>query len=62
MITNKLKIKDSEIRNLLSYDTCSTIIHALIKCPLDYCNSMLYYVPRSKTDQLEDSRINAHTF
>ena len=33
-----------KIRNLLSYDACSTIIHS-------YCNSVLYNVPRSKTDR-----------
>ena len=38
-----------KIRNLLSYDACSTIIHALISCRLDYCNSILYNVPKSKT-------------
>ena len=41
-----------KIRNLLSYDACSTIIHALSSCRLDYCNSILYNVPRSKTDRL----------
>ena len=41
-----------KIRNLLSYDACSTIIHALTRCQLDYCNSIMYNVPRSKTDQL----------
>ena len=41
------------IRNLLSYDACSTIIHALISCRLDYCNSIMYDVPRSKTDRLQ---------
>ena len=30
-----------KIRNLLSYNACSTIIHALISCRLDYCNSLL---------------------
>ena len=40
-------------RNLLSYDACSTIIHALISCRLDYCNSILYNVPKSKTDRLQ---------
>ena len=34
-----------KIRNLLSYDACSTIIHALI---FDYCNSILYNVPSNK--------------
>ena len=27
-----------KIRNLLSYDACSTIIHAFISCQLEYCN------------------------
>ena len=42
-----------KIRNVLSYDACSTIIHALIICRLDYCNSILYNVPKSKTDRLQ---------
>ena len=37
----------------VSYDACSTIIHALSSCQLDYCNSILYNVPRSKTDRLQ---------
>ena len=41
------------LRNLLSYDACSTIIHALISCRLDYCNSLLYNVPRRKADGLQ---------
>ena len=40
------------IMNLLSYD-CSTIIHALISCHIDYCNYILYNVPMSKTDRLQ---------
>ena len=35
-------------RNLLSHDACSIIIHVLISCRLEYCNSILYNVPRSK--------------
>ena len=42
-----------KIRNLLSYDACSTIIHTFISCRLYYCNSILYNVPRSKTDRLQ---------
>ena len=42
-----------KIRNLLSYDACSTISHALISCRLDYCNSILYNGPKSKTDRLQ---------
>ena len=38
------------ITNLLSYNACSTIIHALISCRFDYCNSLLYNVPTHKTD------------
>ena len=37
-----------KMRNLLLYDACSTIIHALISYRLDYCNSILYNVPTSK--------------
>ena len=33
-------------------NACSTIINAIISCRLDYCNSILYNVPRSKTDRL----------
>ena len=33
---------NGKIWNLLSYNACSTIIHALISCRLDYCNSLLY--------------------
>ena len=32
-----------KIRNLLSYNACSTIIHVLISCRLDYFNSLLSY-------------------
>ena len=37
----------------MSYNACSTIIHALISCRLDYCNSILYNGPMSKTDRLQ---------
>ena len=46
----------SEIRNLLSYDACSTIIRALINCRLDYCHSNVYTVTKSKTDRLQRLR------
>ena len=42
-----------KIRNLLSYNACSTIIHALISCRLDYCNFLLYNVPTHITDRLQ---------
>ena len=37
----------------LFISTGSTIIHALISCRLDYCNYILYNVPKSKTDRLQ---------
>ena len=42
-----------KIMNLLSYDACSTIIHALNNCRLDYCNFIRYNFPMSKTDGLQ---------
>ena len=42
-----------KFRNVLSYDACATIIHALISFRLYYCNSILYNVPRSKMDRLQ---------
>ena len=42
-----------KIMNLLSYNACSTIIHALISCRLYYCNFLLYNVPTHKTDRLQ---------
>ena len=43
-----------KIRSLLSLDACSTIIHVLISCRLDYYNSIIHNVPRtSKTDRLQ---------
>ena len=50
-IINFRKIR--KIRNLLLYNACSTIIHALISCPLDYCNSLLYNVPTHKMYRLQ---------
>ena len=35
------------------YNACSTIIHALISCRLDYCNSLLYNVPTHKIDRMQ---------
>ena len=49
-----------QIGNLLSYDACSTIIHTLISCQLNYCNSLLYNVPTHKTDRLQTSE-SLHT-
>ena len=51
-----------KMRNLLSYNACSTIIHALISCRLDYCNSPLYNVPTHKIIACKDFRINVHEY
>ena len=41
------------IRNLLSFDACATLIHALIGSPLDYCNSLLYNIADAKVERLQ---------
>ena len=41
------------IRLLLSYDACAQLIHALISIRLDYCNSLLYILPKSSIEQLQ---------
>ena len=43
----------NKIWNLLWCNACSTIIHALISCRLDYCNSLLYNDPTHKIDRLQ---------
>ena len=41
------------IRNLLSFDACATLIHALIGSRLDYCNSLLYNIADAKIERLQ---------
>ena len=41
------------IRNLLSFDACATLIHALIGNRLDYCNSLLYNIADAKVERLQ---------
>ena len=41
------------IRNLLSFDACATLIHALIGSRLDYCNSLLYNIADAKVERLQ---------
>ena len=45
----------AKIWHLLSYDVCVqlTCIHALISIRLDYCNSMLYNLPKSSIERLQ---------
>ena len=42
-----------KIRLLLSYDACYHLIHALISIRLDYCNSLLYNLPKSSIERLQ---------
>ena len=42
-----------KIRHLLSYDACAQLIHALISIHLDYCNSLLYNLPKSSIERLQ---------
>ena len=51
-----------KIRNLLSYNACSTIIHALISCRLHYCNSYFITFLRIKLIDCKDFRINVHVY
>ena len=41
------------IRHLLSYDACAQLIHALISIRLDYCNSLLYDLPKGSIERLQ---------
>ena len=46
-----------KIRNLLSYDACSTINMHLLCVLLDYCNSILYNVHKNNNNMYLDSNI-----
>ena len=35
------------IRNMLTDDACSQLIHSLVTVRIDYCNSLLYVMPDS---------------
>ena len=41
------------IRNLLSFDVCATLVHALIGSRFDYCNSLLYNIADAKIERLQ---------
>ena len=41
------------IRHLLSQNTTSQLIHALISIRLDYCNSILYILPKNSILRLQ---------
>ena len=38
---------------MLSDDTCSQLIHALVTVRIDYCNSLLYGLPEYSLDRLQ---------
>ena len=41
------------IRNLLFFDACATLVHALIGSLLGYCNSLLYNIADAKIERLQ---------
>ena len=41
------------VRNMLSDDACSQLIHALVTVRIDYCNSLLYGLPEYSLDRLQ---------
>ena len=54
-----------KMRHLLSYDACAQLIHDLIPIRLDYCNSLLYSLPKNSTcikRVTEDTEPRQHAF
>ena len=45
--------KISLIRKHLTFDATQLLVHALITSKLDYCNSLLYGLPKHVTKQLQ---------
>ena len=45
--------KSSVIRKHLTLDASQLLVHALITSKLDYCNSLLYDLPKHMTKQLQ---------
>ena len=45
--------KIGRIRHLFSYGACTQLIHALISMRLDYCNSLLYNLPKGSIERLQ---------
>lgn len=42
-----------KIRKFLSFSACETLVHALISSKLDFCNSLLYGLPKSSLQKLQ---------
>ena len=45
--------KIKQIRKFLSEKTTVKLIHALVNSHVDYCNSLLYCVPKCQIDRLQ---------
>ena len=43
----------ARIRNCLSQDDAETLVHAFISSKLDFCNALLYGLPKSVIDKLQ---------
>ena len=43
----------ARIRNCLSQDDAETLAHAFISSKLDFCNALLYGLPKSVLDKLQ---------
>ena len=41
------------LRNLLNFDATAQLIHALITSRLDFCNSILYNLPKKQIERLQ---------
>ena len=44
--------KIGQIRNVLDQQTAEKLVHACISCRHDFCNSLLYCIPDSRTSKL----------
>ena len=49
------------VRNMLSDDACSQLIHALVTVRIHYCNSLLYGLPEYSLDRLKKDTENCRT-
>ena len=50
------------IRNILSNDACGQLIHSLVTVRLDYCNSIMYGLPVSFTENSKHGFKNFGSF
>ena len=46
--------KIRQIRKFLNPESTKTIVHALVTSHLDYCNSLLFGIPKYQTDRLQE--------